>query len=151
MKRFHDRDFEAALPLFESASQGLNVGMAHTAQLHARMCAQRVRKPEPAAHTIEDSYNLGVALINQRQFKASAEHLLRALNQAPDADHILYALALCRGLEGDYQQSAQYLSRAISIAPSNRNAACRDADFQTIAHHSPLRELLQSERNHPAR
>ncbi len=142
MKLFHKRDFHGALPLFESAAKGPDVSIAHTAQLHARMCRQRTEKESPQLKTSEDNYAFGLALAARREFAGAEQYLQRALQLAPRADHVLYSLSLVKGLQGDILASASLLARAIEIQPANRTTARTDPEFHELLHHQPIRDLV---------
>ena len=142
MKLFHQRAFQDALPMFDDAAKGSDVSIAHAAQLHARMCRQRLEKDGPQLKTSEDNYAFGLALANRRELMGAEQYLLRALQLAPKADHVLYTLALVKGLQGDIPSAVGYLGRAIEIQPSNRSTARTDPDFHELLHHQPIRELV---------
>jgi tetratricopeptide (TPR) repeat protein len=142
MKLFHKRDFQGALPLFDDAGKGSDISLAHTAQLHARMCRQRLEKEAPQLKTSEDNYAFGLALASRRELTGAEQYLQRALQMAPRADHVLYMLALVKGLQGDVPAAAAFLARAIEIQPSNRGTARTDPDFRELLHHQPIRELV---------
>ena len=147
MQLFHRREFAAAKPLFEQASQGPSLDIGQTAQLHARMCQQRLGASQPPPLvSAEDYYTYGLALTNQRKLADAEKALAKAATLEPRADHIHYALALARGLQGDYRGAADSLSRAIEIQPGNRAAARTDADFHEVLQHSPIREQVYSEK-----
>jgi tetratricopeptide (TPR) repeat protein len=144
---FHNREFAAAMPLFAEAAKGSNLDIGQTAHLHARMCQQRLgTMPQPSLATAEDYYSYGLALTNQRKLAEAEKALLTATELAPGADHIHYALALARGLQNNYRGAAESLFRAIELQPANRSAARADADFHEALQHSPLRELVYSEK-----
>lgn len=143
---FHARDFRKALQLFQRSAEGPNLEMAHSARLHARMCEQRIDQGAPQLGTAEDYYNYAIALINRRQLPEAERQLQEALRLAPGADHLYYALALCRGLQGDFAAARAHLKRAIEIEPRNRILARNDPDFRELAAEPPLRELLFPER-----
>jgi tetratricopeptide (TPR) repeat protein len=140
MKLFHKRDFQSALPFFDDAGKGSDVSISHTAQLHARMCRQRLEKDAPQLKTSEDNYAFGLALATRRELTGAEQYLNRALQLAPRADHVLYTLAMVKGLQGDVP--AAFLARAIEIQPSNRGTARTDPDFRELLHHQPIRELV---------
>jgi tetratricopeptide (TPR) repeat protein len=144
---FHQRDYAAALSLFEQATQGPLTEMAHSARLHASMCRRRTGRSEVQLRTAEEHYNYAVALINERNLSQAEQHLVLALAQAPQADYLYYALALARGLAGDVQGAYSYLGRAIELEPRNRIAARNDSDFSGFARVSPIAELLYPERS----
>jgi tetratricopeptide (TPR) repeat protein len=147
MHLFHRREFAAAMPLFAQAGQGPNLDIGQTAQMHTRMCQQRLgASQQPTLVTAEDYYTYGLALTNQRKVAEAEKALAKAAALAPRADHIHYALALARGLQGNYPGAAESLSRAIEIQPGNRAAARADADFHEVLQHSPVRELVYSEK-----
>ncbi|HWR50935.1 MAG TPA: tetratricopeptide repeat protein [Bryobacteraceae bacterium] len=139
---FHARKYAEALPLFEAASQGPHLAMAHTAGVYTRMCSERIAASQPKLSTPEDLYNFAVALMNARQFAEAEKHLSQALHLAPSGDHVFYALALCRGLTGDLAGARKCLQRAIELNPRNRYAARNDPDFAELGKLSPIADLL---------
>lgn len=139
---FRQGCFAEARGLFEKAAEGPMIEMASAARAHARMCELRVDRNAPAATTAEDHYNLGVALLNQRRLREAEAHLEEALRLAPEGDHIHYALALSRGLNGDIQRASQNLRRAIELQPRNRGQARNDPDFAGLLHLQPIAALL---------
>jgi tetratricopeptide (TPR) repeat protein len=143
---FNKGDFAAAIRLFEEAMAGPVLEMAHSAQQHARMCAKRLARPEMMLRTPDEHYDYAVALINERRIEQAERHLLLALAQNPKADHLFYALALCRGLSGDLSGAYGNLKRAIELQPRNRAVARNDPDFAEIGQLPPLAELLYPER-----
>jgi len=142
MKLFHKRDFQGALPGFDEAAKGSDVSIAHAAQLHSNMCRQRLERESPQLKTSEDNYAFGLALANRRELTGAERYLLRALQLAPRADHVLYSLALVKGLQGDMHAAAGYLSQSIEIQPSNRATARTDPDFHELLRHQPIREIV---------
>lgn len=142
MKLFHQRAFKDALPLFTEAAKGEDTAIAHTAQLHAIMCRQRLEKDGPELKSAEDNYAYGLALANRRELTGAEQYLKRALALAPRADHVLYTLALVKGLQGDLPASATLLAKAIEIQPSNRGTARNDPDFHELLQHPAIRELV---------
>ncbi len=143
---FHDRRFEQAKALFEKAASGPALEVAHAARVHIRMCEQRLNRSEPKPSSAEEHYAYAVVLINQRELETAEKHLAEAARLAPDADHVYYALALCRGLRGDYEGAGVQLRRAIALQPQNRYLARRDPDFSGFVHQPPLERILWPER-----
>ena len=143
---FNRREFAGALPLFEKASQGPTIDLGQTAQLHARMCQQRLPVARPPLQSAEDYYAYGLGLTNQRKLLDAEAALSKAVSLAPRADYVHYALALARGLQGNYRGAAESLAKAIEIQPGNRKAARFDSDFHEVLQHSPVRELVYSEK-----
>jgi len=139
---FHARKFGEARELFATAAGGPNREMAHNAELHVRMCDRRLQKPVVDLKTAEDHYNYGVAMINVRNLADALQHLEAALKLEPQADHVFFALALCKGLGGDLDGAHENLKRAIDLDPRNRIAARQDADFALFADQPQMQQLL---------
>ena len=146
VREFHAGNYGGALALFEEALAGPAREVAHSARLHARMCESRLAKPQLSLQSPDEHYDYAIALINERRLEQAELHLLQALAQNPKADHLFYALALCRGLAGDLEAAYHNLRRAIELQPKNRAAARNDPDFAEIARVSPILELLYPER-----
>lgn len=146
VRAFQSGGYASALSLFEQAATGPLREMAHSARLHARMCAKRLARPDMSLRTPDEHYDYAIALINERRLEQAERHLLLAIAQTPKADHLFYALALCRGLGGDLQGAHGNLKRAIELQPRNRATARNDPDFAEIGQLSPLAELLYPER-----
>jgi tetratricopeptide (TPR) repeat protein len=142
MKLFHQRDFQGALAHFDIAGEGSDVTVAHTAKLHARMCRQRLETDRPQLNSSEDNYAYGLSLAHRRELSGAEQYLQRALQLAPRADHVLYTLALVKGLQGDIPSAAAFLSRAIEIQPGTRTTARTDPEFHELLHHQPIRDLV---------
>ncbi len=144
-KLFNSRNFADAQKLFESAIAGPSIDIAHVARLHVKMCGQRLQKSTVPLDTPEDRYNFAISLINQRTNLDEAERHLKAATQAKEnADHFHYALALCLGLNGDFNGCSHHLGRAIALAPNNRSIARNDPDFKEILQAPQLRELFSA-------
>jgi Tfp pilus assembly protein PilF len=143
MQLFHARDYAGARAAFEKAAAGPVPAMSHTARLHAKMCVQRLSQAQPKIETAEDRYNYAVGLINQRRLADAEEHLYKALETHPHADHLHYALALTRGLQGDLEGAHRHMKRAIDLQPRNRTLARNDPDFAELIQRGWLREMLR--------
>ena len=117
MKLFHARNLKEARDLFEQAAQGPERDVANRARMHA-MCDRRLEQATVSLGTAEEYYNYGVALINARNVAEARVHLEKALEMAPGADHIYYALALAQALGGDF-----WRLRRTCAAPSNWSRA----------------------------
>jgi tetratricopeptide (TPR) repeat protein len=143
---FNSGDFSSAKGVFERAALGGDRQMAHSARLHARICEHRIKKQVPELSSAEDRYNYAVALINRRDLATAESELRAALIQSEHSDHLHYALALCRGLNGDLEGAYTHLKRAIELQPRNRLVARNDPDFSEFGHRLPVRDLLFPER-----
>ena len=67
---------------------------------------------------------------------------LRPLQTSRVDDHVLYALALAKGLAGDIDGAHEHLKRAIDLEPRNRISARQDADFATFSSQPRIQQLL---------
>jgi len=146
MKLFHARRLKEAQELFAQAAAGPERDVAHRAQLHEAMCHRRLEQPTPALNSAEDHYNYGIALVNTRSLPQAREHFEKALELAPNSDHIHYALALAQALSGDVGNAFENLRRAIDLEPRNRILARQDADFAPLANQPPFDSLLYPEK-----
>ena len=146
MKSFHARDFKQAREVFLQAAEGPERDVANRARLHAAMCDRRLEQATPNLRSAEDYYTYGVAEINARNVAEARAHLEQALQLAPAADHIYYALALAQALGGDLAGAHENLKRAIELEPRNRIMARHDADFAPLANQPPFDVLLYPER-----
>ena len=145
MDLFHARNFKAALREFEAATDGPSAAIAHVARVHRRMCEQRLSRQPDEPKTADDHYNLAVAFINSRDLAQARIQLEAAIDSAPQADHMHYAMSLLCGLEGNMAASAQALTRAIQLDARNRNAARNDPDFREILRHAEMRFVLDTQ------
>ena len=146
IRLFHARQLGLARDLFLAASSGPDRAVSHRAALHARMCESRLESSRVVLTTSEERYNYAITLINSRDFAAAQEHLRAALAAEPSADHVLYALAACQGLSGDFQGAYENLKRAIDLQPRNRLAARQDSDFAPFAGQTAFARLLYPEK-----
>lgn len=146
MKLFHARKFRDACDLFVQAAQGPERDVAQRARLHTAMCEQRLQQATVNLRTAEDYYNYGIALLNTRKIQEARTHLERALEMAPDADHVFYALAAAHALSGDAAGAQEHLRRAIELEPRNRLLARQDGDFSSVAGQAHFQALLYPEK-----
>lgn len=146
MRLFHARSLSEARDLFRSAAEGPERDVAQRARLHIAMCDRRLEQHAVTLRTAEDYYNYGVALINSRDIPAARQHLVQALELAPESDHIHYALAVALALGGDIAGAHESMKRAIELEPRNRLIARQDADLSQVAGHPPFDALLYPER-----
>ena len=146
MKLFHARNFPEARTLFLTAAEGPERDVANRARLHLAMCERRLQQATVDLGSAEDYYNYGIALLNTRNVGEARAHLDKALQLAPDSDHIHYALALAQALSGDLAAAHENLKRAIELEPRNRIMARQDADFAQVANQPPFQSLLYPEK-----
>jgi tetratricopeptide (TPR) repeat protein len=139
---FRNQNFAQAKVAFELAADGPQRELTHNARLHVAMCERRLQSAPVEFSTAEEHYNYAIARLNARELPVARRHFDAALALAPGGDHILYGLALCCGLAGDYQGCYENLKRAIDMQPKNRLIARQDPDFNTIVLHPVFHQLL---------
>ena len=135
-----------ALASFQEAAAGPASHIADKARSYVEVCKRRTVRIDVKIESAEDHFNYGVARLNARDVEEARHHFTRALSLKPDADHVLYTMALCCGLDGDGDGACANLKRAIAIDPRNRILARQDPEFLALAAHIPgLRALLTTE------
>ena len=143
---FAQRKLAEARDHFVESARGPAAHIADKARSYIQVCERRTAGVEPVARdlTAEDHFNHGVERLNARDVERARAHFGRALTQQPDADHILYTMALCCGLAGDGNGACENLKRAIHLEPRNRILARQDPEFLALASQFPaLRSLLE--------
>src|SRR6266849_1631396 len=147
VRYFQQQKFHRAKQTLERIVAGPSKEMADRAQVHLRICEQRINRPPIAVlRTAEDHYIQGVAMMNLGRWDEAREHLDRARKAAPKADHIIYAMAALDCLTGEAESAMQNLKLAISLRPENRYHARNDEDFAFLQEDPRFTELLYPER-----
>jgi tetratricopeptide (TPR) repeat protein len=142
---FSQRKLAEARDRFIEAAKGPAHHISDKARSYGQVCERRTNIAEVKLSTAEDHFNYGVELLNARDVELAKHHLGRALLMEPDADHVLYTLALCCGLAGDGNGACDNLKRAIALEPKNRILARQDPEFSALASQLPaLRALLSA-------
>ena len=148
LKYFQQQKFHRAKQSLERALEGPSKELRDRAQVHVRICDQRIsRLPAPAPKSAEDHYTQGVALMNLGRWDEAREHLDRARKSAPKADHIVYAMAALDCLTGEADSAMLNLKIAIQLRPENRYHARNDEDFAFLQEDPRFTELLYPERD----
>lgn len=143
---FSQRKLAEARACFLEVAKGPAPHISDKARSYAQVCERRTNGIQIKPATGEDHFNYGVERLNARDFELAKFHLGRALSLQPDADHVLYTLALCCGLAGDGNGACENLKRAIDLEPRNRILARQDPEFAALASQFPgLRALLVAE------
>jgi tetratricopeptide (TPR) repeat protein len=146
IKLFSQRKLAEARELFLEAAKGPAAQISDKARSYAQICERRTVTVEVHLKTAEDHFNVGVERLNVRDVERARHHLNLALAMEPDAEHILYTMALCCGLAGDGAGACENLKRAIDLEPRNRILARQDPEFSALAMQLPgLRALLVTE------
>lgn len=146
IKLFHARNFKEAKDLFVRAVEGPERDVANRSRLHIAMCDRRLQQATVSLGSPEDYYNYAVALLNTRHVAEARGHLEKALQMAPESDHIHYALAVAQALSGDTSAAYENLKRSIELEPRNRLMARQDGDLAHVAHQPPFDTLLYPEK-----
>ena len=139
-------DYAGAWPLFEQAAKGPLAHVAAAARSRARICEWKCSEKPADPQTAEDHYHFGLAFLNQRRHLEAEQHFQRALEMAPESDHVWYVLALSQGWRGDIESSAASLRRAVELNPGNRIQARKDPDYQDLLRYPAIAEILYPER-----
>lgn len=143
---FSLRKLKDARERFMEAAKGPAHHISDKARSYAQVCERRMSTAEVKLSSAEDHFNYGVERLNARDVDVAKHHLGRALSLEPDADHVLYTLALCCGIAGDGNGACENLKRAIDLEPRNRILARQDPEFSALATLFPnLRALLSAE------
>ncbi len=148
IKLLYSQEFERAKTALEriiKAFPGDNE-LLERVKSHLRLCDQRTsRRPSPPK-TVEDYYNLAVALMNENRFSESLEQLNKALKVSPNCDYVIYALAALCSRSGDLDNALNYLRTAIKLKPENRFLAQNDSDFEPLVHDTRFASIVFPER-----
>jgi tetratricopeptide (TPR) repeat protein len=143
---FSQRKLAEARDRFLEVAKGPAPHISDKARSYAQVCERRTTVIQIQLSTAEDHFNYGVERLNARDVELAKHHLGLALAMQPDADHVLYTLALCCGLAGDGSAACENLKRAIDIEPRNRILARQDPEFTALAAQFPaLRAILAPE------
>jgi len=143
---FSQRKLAEALDRFLEVAKGPAPHISDKARSYAQVCERRTNGVQVKLSTAEDHFNYGVERLNARDVELAKHHLGLALSMQPDADHVLYTLALCCGFAGDGNGACENLKRAIDLEPRNRILARQDPEFTALASQFPgLRALLVAE------
>ncbi len=147
LRYFQQQKFHKAKQVLEKVLDGPGKELADRAQMHLRICEQRIsRPPTPVPRTPEEHYQQGVAMMNLGRWDEAREHLLRARKLAPKSDYIYYAMAALDCLTGEAELAMENLKVAIDLRPENRYHARNDEDFAFLQEDPRFTELLYPER-----
>jgi tetratricopeptide (TPR) repeat protein len=143
VRLFAQRKLSEAREQFLEVAKGPAPHISDKARSYAQVCDRRLGASDVNLSTAEDHFNYGVERLNARDVELARHHLGRALSLEPDADHVLYTMALCCGFAGDGNGACENLKRAIDLEPRNRILARQDPEFSALASQFPgLRALL---------
>ena len=151
LQYIQQQKYHKAKQTLEKIATGPSKELADRAQVHLRICEQRIsRLPVTAPRTAEEHYHHGVAMMNLGRWDEAREHLEKARKMTPKADYIVYALAALDCLTGEAESAMENLKTAIALRPENRYHARNDEDFAFLQEDPRFTELLYPERESSA-
>lgn len=145
IRQFRRQSYAKAKELFEKLIDSPVREVAERARVHVRLCEQKLAPAVRPPKTNLDYYTLGIAELNSRRLELAIEYLGKAEKTAPNGDHIHYALAAARALQGNADTALGHLKTAIARRPQNRFQARHDEDFQSLASDPRFKQLVYSE------
>ena len=146
----NSRKFAQARSRFEKASDGPNTTLRHRAKVYAEICRSRMETSKLRLNSVDDYYNYGIKLMNDRQLDEAEHHLGEALRLAPGADHVHYATAVLHAIKGNTAGVHQSLRRAIELNPRNRPLALNDSDLAAVREDPSISDLLRPQGTPPS-
>jgi len=148
VRLLYAQNFERAKSAFEKLIQtfGEDKEILERAKSHLRFCEQKIARKPPAPRSVEDLYNVAVALMNEGKYHESIEYLNKALKNRPDCDYVLYALAATYSMTGNTDNALRNLRAAITLKPENRFLAQHDYDFEPLMQDSRFISIVFPER-----
>ena len=146
VRYFQHQKFHKAKQEFERVAAGPGKELADRAQVHLRICEQRIlRAPESSPRSAEEHYHRVIAKMNLGDWDEARESLQRARKLATKSDYIYYALAALDCLTGEADAALGNLKLAIDLRPENRYHARNDEDFAFLQEDPRFTELLYPE------
>src|SRR5579863_2207953 len=91
---FSQRKLAEARDRFLEVAKGPEPHISDKALSYVQVCERRTSATQVKLTTAEDHFNYGVERLNARDVDLAKQHLGRALAMEPDADHVLYTMAL---------------------------------------------------------
>jgi len=145
LKALQERKFEKAKGLFQKVIASGVRELVDRANVYLNACNQHLETQATSFKSPEEHYDYAVSLMNIGDYVGAREHLERTLKQAPNADYLLYGMAVLNCLTGRAEDALHYLAQAIKANPSNRLQARNDSDFRNLADDPRFTELLYPE------
>jgi tetratricopeptide (TPR) repeat protein len=134
IKLMYSQDFEGAAGVFEKILGAFpdDKEIQERVKTLLRICQQKMTRRPSAPKTLEEHYDMGIALMNQGRYEESREHFLKALKLDPRCDFVIYAMAALTCRLGDFDGSLTFLKTAVQLRPDNRFLAQHDSDFEPL-------------------
>ncbi len=142
VRAFQKQDFGKAAEIFSKLAESEAREVAERAQMHLRLCRQKIGRRAPLPKSADDYYTLGVACFNARDYQRAVEHLSKADKLKPRQEHVQYALAVSHAQGGDIDAAFAHLESSFALRPENRIHARRDEDLQGLAGDPRFQRLI---------
>ncbi|HVN82452.1 MAG TPA: tetratricopeptide repeat protein [Terriglobia bacterium] len=151
IKLMYSQDFEGARTIFIKII-GTNPDdkeIQERVKTHLRLCEQKMARRPSAPKTLEEHYDVGVALMNQGRYEEARDHYQKALKLNPQSDFVIYAIAALSCRTGDLDNALTSLKAAIQLRPDNRYLAQHDSDFEPLMQDARFISIIFPERLNP--
>ncbi len=145
VRAFQRQDFSRAAELFAKLAENEARDVAERAQMHLRLCRQKIGRQAPVPKSADDFYTLGVACFNAQEYGRAVENLSKADKLKPRQEHVQYALAVSHAMGGNFDAAFAHLETSFALRPENRIHARRDEDLQGLAGDPRFQRLMNPE------
>ena len=144
VRLLYSREYEKAKVAFEKVIAAFvdDKEVVERSRIHLRLCEQKIARKPAAPRTLDEHYDLAIALMNEGKYEESIEHLNKALKSNPKCDYVIYALAITHCRIGNLDGALANLQTAIGLRPENRFMAQRDSDFEVLKQDSRFVSLV---------
>jgi len=144
VRLLYSHEYEKAKAAFEKviAAFADDKEVVERSKIHLRLCEQKIARKPAAPRTLDEHYDLAIALINDGKYEESLDHLNKALKSDPKCDYVIYALAVTHCRTGNIDKALASLQTAIGLKPENRFLAQRDSDFEVLKQDSRFVSLV---------
>jgi len=144
VKLLYSHEYERAKVAFEKVIVAFvdDKEVVERSRIHLRLCEQKIARKPAAPRTLDEHYDLAIALMNEGKYEESIEHLNKALKSNPKCDYVIYALAITHCRTGNFDGALASLQTAIGLRPENRFMAQRDSDFEVLKQDSRFVSLV---------
>jgi tetratricopeptide (TPR) repeat protein len=148
LKLLYSHDYERAKAAFEKIiiSFAEDKEVLERARINLKLCEQKIARKPPAPRTLDEHYDLAVALMNEGKYEEAFDHLSKALKSNPKCDYVIYALAAMNSRTGNVETALSNLQTAITLKPENRFLAQRDVDFEPLKQDARFISIVFPER-----
>jgi tetratricopeptide (TPR) repeat protein len=144
VRLLYSHEYEKAKGAFEKviAAFADDKEVVERSKIHLRLCEQKIARKPAAPRTLDEHYNLAIALMNEGKYEESLDHLNKALKSNPKCDYVIYAVAITHCRTGNFDRALASLQTAIGLRPENRFLAQRDSDFEVLKQDSRFVSLV---------